>query len=58
MKLTEAVVTDGTGFLRLTWFNQPWIEKNFPVGTQLVISGKLDMYLGQIDDQQPGLRTA
>jgi ATP-dependent DNA helicase RecG len=53
MRLTEAVVSDGTGFLRLTWFNQPWIEKNFPVGTQLVISGKLDMYLGRLMISNP-----
>ncbi len=53
MKLTEAVVTDGTGFLRLTWFNQPWIEKNFPAGIQLVISGKLDMYLGRLMISNP-----
>jgi ATP-dependent DNA helicase RecG len=53
MKLTEAVVTDGTGFLRLTWFNQPWIDKNFPVGTQLVISGKVDMYLGRLMISNP-----
>jgi ATP-dependent DNA helicase RecG len=53
MKLTEAVVTDGTGFLRLTWFNQPWIAKNYPVGTQLVISGKVDMYLGRLMISNP-----
>jgi ATP-dependent DNA helicase RecG len=53
MKLTEAVVTDGTGFLRLSWFNQPWIEKNYPVGTQLVISGKVDMYLGRLMISNP-----
>jgi ATP-dependent DNA helicase RecG len=53
MNLTEAVVTDGTGFLRLTWFNQPWIVKNFPVGTQLVISGKVDMYLGRLMISNP-----
>ena len=53
MKLTEAVVTDGTGFLRLTWFNQPWLDKNYPVGTQLVISGKVDMYLGRLMISNP-----
>ncbi|MBI9051285.1 MAG: ATP-dependent DNA helicase RecG [Anaerolineaceae bacterium] len=53
MKLTEAVVTDGTGFLRLTWFNQPWVAKNYPVGTQLVISGKVDMYLGRLMISNP-----
>lgn len=48
MQLTETVVADGTGFLRLNWFNQPWIEKQLKPGNQIVISGKVDMYLGRL----------
>jgi ATP-dependent DNA helicase RecG len=47
MQITEAIVTDGTGTLRLTWFNNPYIEKQLPQGTQIVVSGKVDMYLGR-----------
>ncbi|MFZ5855328.1 MAG: hypothetical protein ACOYZ6_00725, partial [Chloroflexota bacterium] len=32
LQLTEAVITDGTGALRLTWFNQPWIANRMKVG--------------------------
>jgi ATP-dependent DNA helicase RecG len=46
-KLTEAVLDDGTGTLRLSWFNQPWIGSNFKAGDQVVVSGKLDQYLGK-----------
>jgi len=46
-KLTEAVLTDGTGNLRLSWFNQPWIGNTFKPGDQVVVSGKLDQYLGR-----------
>ncbi|MBI9047188.1 MAG: ATP-dependent DNA helicase RecG [Anaerolineaceae bacterium] len=47
IKLTEAVFTDGTGSLRLTWFNQPWIIHNFSKNDHIVVSGKIDMYLGR-----------
>lgn len=46
-KITEAVLSDGTGSIRLTWFNSPWIENNLKAGQQIVLSGKVDMYLGR-----------
>lgn len=27
MRLTEAKLSDGTGTLRVVWFNQPWVAK-------------------------------
>ncbi len=48
MQMTEAVIRDGTGFLRVTWFNQPWLASRFPQGTQVVLSGKIDQYLGRL----------
>ena len=47
-QITEAVLTDGTGSLRITWFNQPWIGKRLLEGTQIVLSGKIDQYLGRL----------
>jgi ATP-dependent DNA helicase RecG len=47
-QMTEVVVSDGTGFLRVTWFNQPWISNRLIPGTQLVLSGKIDQYLGRL----------
>lgn len=52
-KLTEAVLTDGTGTLRLTWFNQPWISNSYKAGDQVVVSGKLDQYLGRLVMNSP-----
>lgn len=46
-QLTEAVVGDGTGKIRLVWFNQPWIEQQLKAGTVYVFSGKVDEYLGR-----------
>jgi ATP-dependent DNA helicase RecG len=46
-QITEAIITDGTGFLRITWFNQPWVGKRLLDGAQIVLSGKIDQYLGR-----------
>ncbi len=53
MTILEAVVTDGTGSLRVTWFNQPWLEKTLHPGFQLVLSGKVDIYLGRLCMSNP-----
>jgi ATP-dependent DNA helicase RecG len=47
-QITEAIITDGTGSLRVTWFNQPWIGKRLLDGAQIVLSGKIDQYLGRL----------
>ena len=46
--MTEAVLSDGTGTLRLSWFNRPWMTNSFRKDDQVVVSGKLDMYLGRL----------
>lgn len=51
--MTEAIVDDGTGALRITWFNQPWLEKSMRPNVQLVLSGKIDMYLGRLCMNNP-----
>ena len=51
--ITEAIITDGTGFLRVTWFNQPWIGKRLLQGTHIVLSGKIDQYLGRLIMNSP-----
>jgi ATP-dependent DNA helicase RecG len=40
--VAEAVVFDATGSMRATFFNQPWLVKNYPPGTSLVLHGKAD----------------
>ncbi len=39
--LTEAVISDGSGKLKLIWFNQPFIKKNLQVGKVYLFSGKV-----------------
>jgi ATP-dependent DNA helicase RecG len=40
--LVEAVVADGTGVMKATFFNQPWLVRKYPPGTQLAIHGKFE----------------
>ena len=41
MNLTEALITDGTGALRLVWFNQPHVGKLFRAGERVLVFGPL-----------------
>jgi ATP-dependent DNA helicase RecG len=53
----EVVVSDGTGYLRLSFFRGSRYAQNFAAqfhqGKQLVISGKVEMYLGRKQMNDP-----
>jgi len=51
--LVEARVCDDTGELRLTFFNQPWREKQLREGMQAVVFGKADSYQGNLQMTNP-----
>ncbi|HEX4905510.1 MAG TPA: ATP-dependent DNA helicase RecG [Acidimicrobiales bacterium] len=40
-------LSDDTGYLRCTFFNQPWREKQLSPGTQVVVFGKLEQFQGR-----------
>ncbi len=40
-------VTDGTGKLRVTFFNQAWRERQLQPGTHAVLFGKLEVFSGR-----------
>jgi len=44
LKATQAVVGDDTGNIRVVWFNQPYLAKQFKPGSRLVLSGKLTIF--------------
>ena len=44
--IVEVRVEDDTGSLRLTFFNQPWRERQLSVGIEAVVFGKVDQYQG------------
>lgn len=41
MSILKVAVGDGSGFVQLVWFNQPFIKKKFTVGQQIVASGRV-----------------
>src|SRR3954454_23460938 len=46
-KMVVADVTDGSGSLKVTFFNQAFRVKQLPAGTEAVLFGKLDVFRGQ-----------
>jgi len=52
-ELVEAIISDGSGALQVTWFNQPWIINKIRANTQISISGKIDQYLGRLTVNNP-----
>ncbi|MGK2966208.1 MAG: ATP-dependent DNA helicase RecG [Tepidiformaceae bacterium] len=53
VKGSEALLTDGTGVLRITWFNMPYISKGLHEGDTLVVSGKVRLYRGRLQMENP-----
>ncbi|UTI63111.1 ATP-dependent DNA helicase RecG [Paraconexibacter antarcticus] len=38
--LVQAIVVDGSGVMEATFFNQPWLHRQYVPGTRLVLAGK------------------
>jgi ATP-dependent DNA helicase RecG len=51
--LVTSTISDGTGVVQATWFNQPYLAKRLKQGKQIVISGKVDEYLGRLTFSSP-----
>jgi ATP-dependent DNA helicase RecG len=45
--MVQAMLSDGTGQIQLSWFNQPWLTDKLKAGMQIAVSGKVDQYLGR-----------
>jgi ATP-dependent DNA helicase RecG len=39
--IVEVVIDDGTGRVKAKWYNQPFMQKNFPAGKEIVLSGNI-----------------
>jgi ATP-dependent DNA helicase RecG len=50
---TQAILGDETGNLRAIWFNQPYLARTFTAGTQVVLSGKVEVFRGQFVLKSP-----
>jgi ATP-dependent DNA helicase RecG len=51
--IVEVVISDGSGALRLSWFNQPWMANRLKAGQQISVSGKVEQYLGRLVMNNP-----
>ncbi len=45
--IVHSIISDGTAKIQATWFNQKWLVSQLKAGMQIVISGKVDQYLGR-----------
>lgn len=43
MIITRAEVEDESGSVRVVWFNQPYLEKNLPIGCRISLAGKVKL---------------
>jgi ATP-dependent DNA helicase RecG len=52
-KITELIIEDGSGTLRITFFNQPYLVKKFKQGELIYISGSVDTFNGRLVMNNP-----
>jgi len=53
LTLFKAVLSDGSGTVEATWFNQPYLAGKIERGQQIVLSGRVDEYLGRLCFNSP-----
>ena len=51
--LVQSIISDGTANIQATWFNQRWLVDKLKAGIQIVLSGKVDQYLGRLVFNSP-----
>ena len=50
---TEALLSDGSGFLRVVWFNMPFVAKQLAPDEVIAVSGKVRTYRGRLQMENP-----
>lgn len=53
MQITEALVRDDSGYLKVIWFNQPFLTRTLQVGDDISLAGKVSENYGQIQMVSP-----
>jgi ATP-dependent DNA helicase RecG len=46
--IVSMTLTDGTGSIEARWFNQPYMAERFKTGSEIVLSGRIEEYLGRL----------
>jgi ATP-dependent DNA helicase RecG len=47
LTVIKALITDGSGVVECTWFNQPYLLDRIKPGAFIVVSGRVDEFLGR-----------
>ncbi len=50
---TQAIIGDKTGSIRAIWYNNEYVSRSLPVGTTVVLSGKVNLYRKKFVFQSP-----
>lgn len=58
MTLTEALIEDESGTIKIIWFNQKYIAQSFPIETKVRISGKVQYKNNEISFAAPEIERA
>jgi len=53
MSKATATLTDETGSISITWFNQPYLAKMFPEGRLVKVTGKITSHNGKLTFNNP-----
>lgn len=53
MTIAEALISDSTGSLKVSWFNQGYIAQTLKKGDEVLLSGKVDYYKNKLQLTNP-----
>jgi ATP-dependent DNA helicase RecG len=53
LSLTKVVIQDRTGYITAVWYNQPYMEKVFNQGDEVIFNGKVEFYRGNLQMNTP-----
>jgi ATP-dependent DNA helicase RecG len=51
--IVSSIIADASGTITAVWFNQPYLTRQLRAGRQIVLSGKVEEYLGRLTLQSP-----
>jgi ATP-dependent DNA helicase RecG len=51
--IVTSIIADASGTIEAVWFNQPYLTRQLRAGRRIVLSGKVDEYLGRLRLQSP-----
>jgi ATP-dependent DNA helicase RecG len=51
--IVSSIIADASGTIEAIWFNQPYLARQLRAGRRIVLSGKVDEYLGRFVLQSP-----